>query len=281
MQRLPESDKDREHEEYLLLLAAFQQFVYRVQEGEDPYDAFEEIVAVRAKLGIRHAVAGFGMTWEDAQKLLQSTGGLSELERTRRNILIAAIDNIVDFSAAEEYQMISELPDVDEEPEDDDMEAWLAVCAKYNERYARVENMDIEYAMAMAATLAPIPASSMLMYMTMGDERVRPWHLQHEGFTAPKSDFPAWLIPPIEHGCRCYLVEDSPAGAAGAVMNAAPPEMPVWFNRTFKESVALGGRIFSDEHPYFAIEKKHTTRLRSVAQRIKNKYLNGSDWSDN
>ena len=49
--------------------------------------------------------------------------------------------------------------------------------------------------------------------------------------------------------------------------------MPDWFNRTFKESVALGGRIFSDEHPYFQVDERHVGRLNAIAKRIKAKYL--------
>lgn len=278
---MPEIDKEKEHEEYLTILAAFQKFVDRVSKGMEPEDAFEELVSLRAEFGIRHAFAGFGMEWDEALALIRSKEGLSELDRTRRDILVAAVDNIVDFATAEEYQMVAELSDFEEsEQEDDDedfteeqMELWLSICAKYNERYAHVENLDIEYAMMIAATMALYPSSTTLMYMTMGDERVRPWHLQFEGFTAPKSEFPAWLIPPIEHQCRCYLIADNHDISVDQVQNSKMPEMPDWFNRTFKESVALGGRIFSDEHPYFEIDAAHMSRLTSISQKIKLLYF--------
>lgn len=249
----------------------------------EPEDAFEELVSLRAEFGIRHAFAGFDMEWDEALALIRSKENLSELDRTRRDILVAAVENIVDFATAEEYQMVSELPDLDdddEESEEDNddfteeqMELWLAICSKYNERYAHVENLDIEYAMMIAATMATYPSTTTLMYMTMGDERVRPWHLQYEGFTAPKSEFPAWLIPPIEHQCRCYLVAENHDISVDQVQNAKIPEMPEWFNRTFKESVALGGRIFSDEHPYFEIDKAHMSQLTAISQKIKLKYF--------
>ena len=132
--------------------------------------------------------------------------------------------------------------------------------------------------MMIADALVVIPADTSLMYMTQGDERVRPWHLQYEGFTAPKSRFPAWLIPPIEHQCRCYLVEvDGVDFKLGNVQNKAMqiPEMPDWFNLTFKESVALGGKIFSEYHPYFQIEEDKVETVRDIADRIKKKYING------
>ena len=164
----------------------------------------------------------------------------------------------------------------DEDENEMDEEYWLdfyfPVFSKFHERYMCTENVDIEYAMIIAAYLSMIKDNTVLMYMTQGDERVRPWHLQYEGFTAPKSSFPAWLIPPIEHQCRCYLIEDTEPIMA-SIQASTVPEMPDWFNRTFKESVALGGRIFSDEHPYFQVDERHVGRLNAIAKRIKAKYL--------
>ena len=39
----------------------------------------------------------------------------TERERQQRDILIAAIDNLVDFAAAEEYAMLGELPETADE----------------------------------------------------------------------------------------------------------------------------------------------------------------------
>lgn len=112
----------------------------------------------------------------------------------------------------------------------------------------------------------------------MGDERVRPWHLQYEGYSAPRSQFPSWLIPPIEHQCRCFLVEDTKSTLMADVQAAKKPQMPDWFDRTFKESVANGGRIFSDEHSYFQIDKRHVKRLGKISDMIKAIYFgDGAD----
>lgn len=66
--------------------------------------------------------------------------------------------------------------------------------------------------------------------------------------------------PPIEHGCRCFLVEESAdvlnQSKLSQVMGQII-EMPDFVNPVFKESVAKGGRIFSDAHSYFIIPKKH------------------------
>ena len=138
--------------------------------------------------------------------------------------------------------------------------------------------MDIEYAMIVAVFLSSLKDDTILTYMTMGDERVRPWHLQYEGYSAPRSQFPSWLIPPIEHQCRCFLVEDTKSTLVADIQAAKKPQMPDWFDRTFKESVANGGRIFSDEHSYFQIDKKHVKRLGEISDRIKANYFgDGSD----
>lgn len=282
---MPEiSDEDKE-KEYLAILAIFERFLDERDGMEEPWEVMEELMALRADFAIHHAIHGFGMEWDDAIQLIQSNlESLSELDRARADIIIAAINNLAEFAVAEEYQMMSEADDVDEEArekeldEDEIRELLVGVCKTYNSQYAHVENLDIEYAMMIADALVVIPADSELMYMTQGDERVRPWHLQYEGFTAPKSRFPEWLIPPIEHQCRCYLVEVDDANfKLDKVQNAALkiPSMPDWFNPTFKESVALGGRIFSDEHPYFQVNTNDSGRLAEIVQRIKEKYLNG------
>jgi hypothetical protein len=282
---VPEIDDEDKEKEYLAILAIFERFLDERDGMEEPWEVMEELMALRADFAIHHAIHGFGMEWDDAIELVQSNlESLSEEDRARADILIAAINNMVEFAVVEEYQMMSEADDVDEEAEEGDLsdeereELLLAVCKKYNSQYAYVENLDIEYAMMVADALVVIAADTELMYMTQGDERVRPWHLQYEGFTAPKSRFPAWLIPPIEHRCRCYLVEVDNTGAKlNNVQNNTlkMPEMPEWFNRTFKESVALGGRIFSDEHPYFQVNSNDSSRLAEIVQRIKEKYLNG------
>lgn len=236
----------------------------------------------RAEIGIKHALDGFGISFDDAVELMRNATNLTDEQREQRDIIIAAVDNIVDFSVAEEYQMADEFPEIedieDEELAEELMDELEAIFTKYNKTYATTENLDIEYAMIVAAALSRYGNDTILMYMTMGDNRVRPWHRQYEGFTAPKSSFPAWLIPPIEHRCRCFLIEDtvSAFGKINAKIDDIPTP-PEWFNPTFKESVALKGRIFSDEHPYFQIEAQHEDKLLDIAQRIKTKFKYGGN----
>lgn len=273
----PNDNEDLHEEEVKVLINLFHEFVISMFNHEGEWGSLEELMEARADIAIRRAFSGFGISFDDAIDLIRNASNLDNEQSAKRNIILAAIDNLVDFSVAEEYQMADDMAELeeelsDEEDLDDWLDAFLPVFSKFNDRYMLTENLDIEYAMIMAAYLSGIKEETVLMYMTQGDERVRPWHLQYEGFTAPKSSFPAWLIPPIEHQCRCYLVEDT-SSVIGAVKNSTTPEMPDWFNRTFKESVALGGRIFSDEHPYFQVDERHVGRLNAIAKRIKDKYL--------
>lgn len=237
-------------------------------------------MALRSDFLIHHAIDGFGGSYEDAIDLLRNYDGLTAEQEARRNVILAAVLNLVDFAVAEEYQMAMDLPasidDIEEGSEE--YNELHAIFSKYNKVYAETENADVAYAMIVAASIYRLHEKTVLTYMTQGDHRVRPWHLQYEGFTALKSNFPAWLIPPIEHRCRCFLVEDTVSSAQLSSVKSEVvrvPSMPDWFNPTFKESVALGGRIFSDEHPYFQVKEEHKDQLTAIASRIKDKYLNG------
>lgn len=283
-QKKPEKDEGKHKEEVAVLITLFRQLVESIREEDGEIESLENLMEARADFAIRHAFKGFGISYEEAIRLIRSEDDLSNELKIQRDVVIAAVENLIDFAVAEEYQMTNDLPDIEELTEeglseDEIWEELEAVFSKYNDRYAMVENLDIEYAMIVAAYLASIREQTVLTYMTMGDERVRPWHLQYEGFTAPKSSFPEWLIPPIEHGCRCFLVEDTARNATSQIQASANETLkqPDWFNPTFKESVAKGGRIFSDEHPYFQIEEKHLKKLTAIAKHIKDKYLNGSE----
>lgn len=278
---MPQDDKDRDEREYQALLTIFQHYQGTDADDDGRLDIIEEMMALRAEHLIGRALDGFGMSLDEAIEILRNTDDLTELEAARRNIVLAAVDNLVDFAVAEEYQMLDEASDVEEggeetEEDEDTEDLLLAIFERYNKQYAVVENNDAEYAMIIASALVAVGSTTLLTYMTQGDERVRPWHLQFEGYTAPKSSFPAWLIPPIEHMCRCYLVEDSVMGSMVQAAQKKELQMPDWFNPTFKESVALGGRIFSEDHPYFRIKAEHNGILQDMAQRIKKKYYNAS-----
>lgn len=271
------TDKERHAAEYAALLAIFKKLL-EAKDEEEAAALLASLMSMRAEHLIGYAFKGFNMTFDEALALIAKQDGLTDIEVRQRESLIAAVENMAEFAVYEEQVMVEAVQqyvEEFEESEEVDYEEFedgiLAIFQRFNYLYGWIENLDVEYAMAMAATLAPIPPTTWLMYMTMGDERVRPWHLQHEGFTATKADFPEWLIPPIEHQCRCYLIEDTVEGVMARTYER--PAMPEWFNPTFKESVALGGRIFSDEHPYFSKAKKDKDALNDIVKQIKAKYL--------
>lgn len=144
------------------------------------------------------------MDFDEALSILRNHNNFTtERDKQQHEILVAAIDNLIDFAAAEEITMVSELP---EEVDEECLLDYETICEQYNLTYAEAENEQVLFAAKMAAWWMAVNAESVITYMTQGDERVRPWHLSLEGVSYRKSEFPAELIPPIEWGCRCYLI---------------------------------------------------------------------------
>lgn len=280
---MPKLNDKQQKEEYNAILDVFEKYLETIDSKEDNDDIIEGLMALTAEFFVKHACSGFDIDYEDALELVKKQEGLTEEEKTRRTIIVAAIENLIDFAVAKEYQMIKKLPENDNEGGYEEggslYEEALDICDQYNNNYMCTEDLDIEDAMAIAAGLISIDDRAVLTYETQNDDRVRPWHAQYEGFSAPKFAFPDWLIPPIEHGCRCFLVDDSGdavmrgdlAGVKDQTVRI--PQMPDWFNKTFKESVAKGGRIFSDEHPYFTIDKADMDMLTKITTKIKERYF--------
>lgn len=80
---------------------------------------------LRSEFAFNHAIKGFGMDFEKALDLLRNhNDGLTKMEKEQRNVLVAALDNLVDFAVAEEFQMFANLPDdLDIDDEEDIKEA--------------------------------------------------------------------------------------------------------------------------------------------------------------
>lgn len=270
---------DDDKAEYLAIYSIFQKFLENYGNMEDRWDLLEEMMVLRAEFAFNHAVKGFGIDFEKALELLRNhNDGLSKLEKEQRDILVAALDNLVDFAVAEEFQMSEALPESIDMENGEDIDECDEIFKRYNITYADIENDDIEYAMGIAAGWVAYSDNTVLTYMTQGDERVRPWHLALEGTSYRKADFPSWLIPPIEHGCRCFLVEESldllnDVNRLAKVEGAVILDKPDFVNPVFEESVCKGGRIFGKAHSYFQIPKKYKKRLRSISAKIKEKWL--------
>lgn len=262
-----------DRQEFEALYAIFKKFLQDYGNADNRQDLLEAMMDLRFEHIFKHALDGFGMNFESALELLRNKNdNLTKVQKDKRDILVAALDNLVDFAVAEEFQMTEELSGFDV-----DSDEWYDECDKvferYNLHYAAVENNDVEYAMKIAAAWVYVSDNTYLTYMTQGDNRVRPWHMALEGTSYRKYEFPAWLIPPIEHGCRCFLVEDS-----GHILNTAKDvqaviSKPDFVNPVFVESVAKGGRIFGPAHSYFEIPSDQKAVLRQIAQKIKDKWL--------
>lgn len=247
-------------------------------------ESLYELSEQRAEYLIIHAFEGFGIDVEEAIQLLKAKDDntLTEQDRDKVDRLLAAVRNLIEFAVAEEYQLYAEadvlLEHVDFDDVDDElMDELEAACERYNKVYATVENEDAKYAMAMAAWWIGVGRRDYLMYMTQGDDRVRPWHAALEGFTARRDDFPSWMIPPIEWGCRCYLVDMAGDSVQNAATNlhqvkAKTPEKPPQLNSIFSESVCQCGRIFGEAHPYFTVDEGHTDMLNGFVERLKEKW---------
>jgi hypothetical protein len=257
--------QDKSREEYLLILDAFRRMVYNYENNAERWEVFDDIITLRASFLIDRALSGLRIDFDRALEILQNNiNHLTAREETERNTLLAAIDNLIDFAAAEETALMSDLP---EELDLADMEIYEDTCRKYNETYAETENGMVYHAAAIAAWWIATSAETLITFNTQGDERVRPWHLSFDGISYPKSEFPPELIPPIEWGCRCFLTSNGFASVYGALQEA---DFKGKVNPVFAESLAKGGRIFSPAHPHFSLVLP--VEVERIKQRLKAKF---------
>lgn len=263
------SISDMEHEqnrrEYEVIREAFVRLIFNSENIAESLELLEDVIALRASFLIDRALQGLRLDFDRALEILRNYNDFTtERERQQRDILVAVVDNLVDFAIAEEYTMMQELP---EEFNDKDLEKYENICERYNLTYAEEENSTVLFAATIAVWWLAIDESTVVTFMTQGDERVRPWHESLEGLSYLKRDFPVELIPPIEWGCRCFLVAD---GFGSVYATAHKKRGKPRVNPIFSESLATGGRIFSDAHPYL---QRHVPRnIREIGERIKMKF---------
>lgn len=222
------------------------------------------MITLRASFLIDRAITGMSIDFDRALEILRAHNDfVTEHERQQRNILVAAIENLVEFAAAEECAMLNKLEEEIVGAIEEDHEA---IFKRYNGAGAEQENEDVLYSGAMAAWWIMVSSETVITFHTQGDEKVRPWHEELEGCSYRKSDFPQELIPPIEWNCRCYLSADGFASVTGSLKTDRPQ---ITANPVFRESLAAGGRIFSEEHPYFG--RPLPIEARKIVEKIKTK----------
>lgn len=264
-------EKTDTRKEYEVIREAFRRLIFNWENGAERRDIIGDIITLRCSFLIDRALSGLRIDFDKALDILRGHNEFTtERERRQRDILLVAIDNLVDFAAAGEIALLKELP---EEPQVEEIAAYESLCERYNLIYAARENDQVLFAASMAAWWLTISPETVVTYMTQGDERVRPWHLSLEGISYRKSEFPPELIPPIEWGCRCFLVADGFASVYGALPAAG--EYRRYVDPVFRESLATGGRIFSPAHAYFAGPLPEY--VQQIVKRIKEKFNHAQD----
>lgn len=260
-----DKDKERTKEDYKLIISAFHRLIDTYENSAECWEVIEDIITLRSSFLIDRALSGLRIDFDKALNLIRNHNDFTtEKEKQERDIILAAIDNLIDFAAAQEYTMLEELPD---ELNFEDIDEYDTLCEKYNLQFANQENEDVFFSASMAAWFLQLSNETLITFMTQGDERVRPWHLSHEGLSFRKNEFPSELIPPIEWGCRCYLVTN---GFASVLDNSKKIKHEIKVNPIFQESLAKAGRIFTDAHPYF--KTMLPDEVKKIVKKLKDKF---------
>lgn len=285
---MTEEDKAQHDSEYQKLLALFMAFLKNIN-SDDRDEILYALMELRADLAISHAFRGFDIDIDEALMLLKSLddNNLTQEDKDKRDRIVAAVDNLIDFAVCEEYQVSQKAQEIYNSHNDeyeiefndpDDIDNYTDICALYNDTYAAVENGDIEYAMSVANKWIHFSGNEYLTYWTMNDSKVRPWHMALQGYTARRNDFPSWMIPPIEWNCRCFLISSADADEINVEASVAQrvaakiPSKPKQIGDVFSESVAKCGRIFGKSHPYFAVNESDIEFLKQCVDNLKLKY---------
>lgn len=271
----------RHDSEYQSLQALFIALIRSLRDG-NAEESLYALCELKTELAFKHVLDGLGVDYDEAVILLQSANddNLTQYDKDLRDRLTAAIQNLIDFSVCEEYQLYDEaiemLGDGELDFNSDDYEELLAICEKYNDTYAAIENSDIEYAGKIAAMWIRMSANDYVVYWTQNDAKVRPWHMALQGYAAPRDEFPSWMIPPIEYNCRCFLEILEVASVNGKLRQfkgaVKDIEKPQKINDVYSESLAKCGRIFGPSHNYFTIKEGDREMLQGFVTKLKEKY---------
>lgn len=271
----------RHDSEYQSLQALFIALLRSLRDG-DTKESLYALCELRTDLTFKYVLDGLGVGYDEAIILLQNANdnNLTQYDKDLRDRLIAAIQNLIDFSVCEEYQLYDEAVKLTDGNEIDfnseEYNDLLAICEKYNDTYAAIENGDIEYAGKIAALWIRMSAADYVVYWTQNDAKVRPWHMALQGYAAPRDEFPSWMIPPIEYNCRCFLEILEVASVNGKLRQfkgaAKDIEKPQKINDVYSESLAKCGRIFGPSHNYFTIKEGDREMLQGFVTKLKEKY---------
>lgn len=278
---MTDEQKAKHDSEYQSLLALFIALLKSLN-SDDKEDALYALSELRTEFAFKYVLDGLGVNMDEAMMLLKNSGdsNLTQRDKDLLDRIKAAILNLIDFSICEEYQLFNEIREIVGEDDIDfnseDYEELLAICEKYNDIYALIENSDIEYSGKMAAMWIRMSASDYVVYWTQNDAKVRPWHLALQGYAAPRDEFPSWMIPPIEYNCRCFLEILEITSINGKLHqlkgSAKNIEKPQKINDVYSESLAKCGRIFGPSHNYFTVNESDKDMLQDFVTKLREKY---------
>lgn len=278
---MTEEQQAQHDSEYQALLALFISLLSALHK-DSKEEALFALSELRVELALKHVLKGLGIDMDEAIMLLQNKtdNNLTQHDKDLRDRIKAAMLNLIDFCVCEEYQLYDEINemvgDIEIDFNSEDYEDLLAICEKYNDTYAAIENADMEYAGMIAAMWIKMSANDYVVYWTQNDAKVRPWHMALQGYAAPRDEFPAWMIPPIEYNCRCFLeiLEITSVNSRLDKIKGAAKKMnkPIELSDVYNESLAKCGRIFGPSHNYFIVREKDKEMLQGFVARLKEKY---------
>lgn len=281
---MTEDEKAQHDSEYQSMVALFISLLRSIH-SDGKSDALYSMAELRTDITFNRVLKGLGIDYNEAMILLKNAedNNVTQHDKDVRARLEAALNNLIEFSVCEEYQLFDEVMETigDDEVDFDseDYTELLALCRKYNDLYAAIENADIEYAGTVAALWMKMSATDYAVYWTQNDAKVRPWHMALQGYAALRDEFPAWMIPPIEYNCRCFLeileVPHAEAKLSQIKGSAKSLEKPKQLNDVYEESLAKCGRIFGPAHSYFSIKESDKDMLSTFVTKLKEKYFNG------
>ena len=115
-------DEDEENKKKMLDL--FIALIRSMGNADSREEALYQLAELRTEIAVNRAFDGFNIEPEDALSLIREMDvtKLSEEDIEKRNVLIAAISNLIEFATCEEYHLYK---DVEEQGEDYTDEDWI------------------------------------------------------------------------------------------------------------------------------------------------------------
>lgn len=110
---MTEEKKARHDSEYQSLLALFIALLSSFK-SDNKEEALYALSELRTELTFNYVLDGLGMDLDEAMMLLKSSEdqNITQQDKDKRDRLIAAIKNLINFSVCEEYQLYDEVSDL-------------------------------------------------------------------------------------------------------------------------------------------------------------------------